>query len=227
VFQLFPGKYVHLGGDEVPKETWENSPACQALMKQKGLTNENQLQGWFMRRMEKFVSAHGRTMIGWSEIMQGGLASNAVVMDWIGGAKEAASAGHDVVMSPTAYCYLDFYQSSNRVAEPPAATWGGPLTLRKVYSFDPMPTNLPPQLQSHILGTQGNLWTEWVPNLKHAEYMIFPRECAIAEITWSPESSHDWDDFLRRLQIHAQRLDELGINYRHASIESPQPDPLQ
>ena len=124
-------------------------------------------------------------MIGWSEILQGGLASNAVVMDWIGGAKEAASAGHDVVMSPTAYCYLDFYQSSNRVAEPPAATWGGPLTLRKVYSFDPMPTNMPPQLQSHILGTQGNLWTEWVPNLKHAEYMIFPRECAIAEITWS------------------------------------------
>ncbi|MGA9779404.1 MAG: beta-N-acetylhexosaminidase [Limisphaerales bacterium] len=227
VFRLFPGKYVHLGGDEVPKETWENSPACQALMKQEGLTNENQLQGWFMRRMEKFVSAHGRTMIGWSEIMQGGLASNAVVMDWIGGAVEAASAGHDVVMSPTAYCYLDFYQSSNRVAEPPAATWGGPLTLRKVYSFDPMPTNLPPQLQSHILGTQGNLWTEWVPNLKHAEYMIFPRECAIAEITWSPESSHNWDDFLRRLQIHAQRLDELGINYRHASIESPEPDPLK
>ena len=227
VFQLFPGKYVHLGGDEVPKETWENSPACQALMKREGFTNEDQLQGWFMRRMEKFVSAHGRTMIGWSEIMQGGLASNAVVMDWIGGAKEAASAGHDVVMSPTAYCYLDFYQSANRATEPPAATWGGPLTLRKVYAFDPMPANLPPQLQSHILGTQGNLWTEWVPNLKHAEYMIFPRECAIAEITWSSPASHNWDDFLRRLQIHAQRLDELGINYRHASIETPEPDPLK
>lgn len=227
VFQLFPGKYVHLGGDEVPKETWENSPACQALMKQEGLTNEDQLQGWFMRRMEKLVSAHGRTMIGWSEILQGGLASNAVVMDWIGGAKEAASAGHDVVMSPTAYCYLDFYQSANRATEPPAATWGGPLTLRKVYAFDPMPANLPPQLQSHILGTQGNLWTEWVPNLKHAEYMIFPRECAIAEITWSSPASHNWDDFLRRLQIHAQRLDELGINYRHTSIETPEPDPLK
>ncbi len=227
VFRLFPGKYVHLGGDEVPKETWQNSPACQALMKREGFTNEDQLQGWFMRRMERFVSAHGRTMIGWSEILQGGLASNAVVMDWIGGAKEAASAGHDVVMSPTAYCYLDFYQSSNRATEPPAATWGGPLTLRKVYAFDPMPANLPPQLQSHILGTQGNLWTEWVPNLKHAEYMIFPRECAIAEITWSSPASHNWDDFLRRLQIHAQRLDELGINYRHASIETPEPDPLK
>ena len=227
VFRLFPGTYVHLGGDEVPKETWKNSPSCQALMKREGFTNEDQLQGWFMRRMEKFVTAHGRTMIGWSEILQGGLASNAVVMDWIGGAAEAAGAGHDVVMSPTAYCYLDFYQSSNHVAEPPAATWGGPLTLRKVYSFDPMPTNLPPQLQAHILGTQGNLWTEWIPNLKHAEYMIFPRECAIAEITWSPESSRNWDDFLRRLQVHAQRLDELGINYRHASIESPEPEPLK
>jgi len=224
VFQLFPDRYVHLGGDEVPKETWQNSPACQTLMKQEGLTNEDQLQGWFMRRMEKFVSAHGRTMIGWSEILQGGLASNAVVMDWIGGAKEAASAGHDVVMSPTAYCYLDFYQSTNRATEPRGATWGGNLTLRKVYSFDPMPMNLPSQLQSHILGTQGNLWTEWVPNLKHAEYMIFPRECAIAEITWSSESSHNWDDFMRRLQIHAQRLDELGINYRHASIQTMEPN---
>ena len=223
VFQLFPDQYVHLGGDEVPKETWKNSPTCQALMKREGLTNEDQLQGWFMRRMEKFVSAHGHTMIGWSEILQGGLASNAVVMDWIGGAKEAAGAGHDVVMSPTAYCYLDYYQSTNQTTEPRAATWGGPLTLRKVYSFDPMPPNMPPQLQSHILGTQGNLWTEWVPNLRQAEYMIFPRECAIAEITWSSESSREWDDFMHRLQIHAQRLDELGINYRHASLQTSEP----
>jgi hexosaminidase len=221
VFQLFPGQYVHIGGDEVPKETWKNSPDCQALMKREGLTNEDELQSWFTRRMEKFVSAHGRTMIGWSEILKGGLPPNAAVMDWIGGAKEAASAGHDVVMSPTSYCYFDFYQSSNHVTEPKAATWAPALTLRKVYSFDPMPTNLPPQLQSHILGTQGNLWTEWIPNLKHAEYMIFPRECAIAEISWSSESSHNWDDFMRRLQIHAQRLDELGINYRRASIEAP------
>jgi hexosaminidase len=220
VFQLFPGKYIHIGGDEVPKATWKNSPDCQALMKQEGMTNEDQLQSWFTRRMEKFISAHGRTMIGWSEILKGGLPPNAAVMDWIGGAKEAASQGHDVVMSPTGYCYLDFYQSSNHVTEPKAASWANPLTLQKVYSFDPMPANLPPQLQPHILGTQGNLWTEWVPNLKHAEYMIFPRECAIAEISWSSESSHNWDDFMRRLRIQAQRLDELGINYRHASIET-------
>jgi hexosaminidase len=129
----------------VPKETWKDSLACQALMKREGLTNEDELQGWFMRRMEEFISAHGRTMIGWSEIMQGGLANNAVVMDWIGGAKEAALVGHDVVMSPVAYCYLDFYQSTNYAAEPKAASWAKPLTLREVYSFDPMPADLPPQ----------------------------------------------------------------------------------
>ncbi|MGH7991041.1 MAG: beta-N-acetylhexosaminidase, partial [Limisphaerales bacterium] len=227
VAQLFPGKYIHIGGDEVPKDTWHNSADCQALMKREGLKNEQELQSWFIRRIEKIVNADGHSMIGWSEILQGGLPPNAAVMDWIGGATEAAKAGHDVVMSPTAYCYLDFYQSTNHATEPKAAAWAPALTLRKVYSFDPMPTNLPPQLQSHILGTQGNLWTEWVPNLKHAEYMIFPRECAIAEITWSSESSRNWDDFMRRLRIHAQRLDELGINYRHASIETPEPNPLK
>ncbi len=221
VFQLFPGKYVHVGGDEVPKDTWKNSPECQALIKREGLKNEEELQSWFIRRIEKFVSAHGRTMIGWSEILQGGLAQNAAVMDWIGGAKEAASAGHDVVMTPTAYCYFDFYQSSNHETEPKAAAWGGPLTLNKMYAFEPMPTNVPPPLQSHILGAQGNLWTEQVPNLKHAEYMIFPRACALAEVTWSAKDSRDWDDFTRRLQTHARRLAQLGINYRRASVENP------
>ena len=221
VFQLFPGKYVHIGGDEVPKDTWKNSPECQALMKREGLKNEEELQSWFTRRIEKFVSARGRTMIGWSEILQGGLAQNAAVMDWIGGAKEAASAGHDVVMTPTAYCYFDFYQSSNHTTEPKAAAWGGPLTLNKMYAFEPMPTNVPPPLQSHILGAQGNLWTEQVPNLKHAEYMTFPRASALAEVTWSAKDSRDWDDFTRRLQIHVQRLAQLGINYRRASVENP------
>jgi hexosaminidase len=215
VFQLFPGKYVHIGGDEVPKDAWKNNPACQTLMQREGLKNKEELQNWFTRRIEKFVSARGRAMIGWSEILRGGLPRNAAVMDWIGGATEAATAGHDVVMSPTAYCYLDFYQSTNYVAEPRAAIWSGPLTLRKVYAFDPMPTNLPPQLQSHILGAQGNLWTEQVPNLKHAEYMIFPRECALAEITWSDKNSRDWNDFQFRLKVDEQRLDEMGVNHRH------------
>lgn len=219
VFGLFPGKYIHIGGDEVPKETWKKSADCQALMKREGLKNEEELQSWFIRRMEKFVHAHGRTMIGWSEILEGGLAKNATVMDWIGGAKEAATAGHDVVMTPTAYCYFDFYQSENHASEPKAADWGEPLTLEKVYGFEVMPTNFPPQLESHILGAQGNLWTEQIPNLKHAEYMTFPRACALAEVTWSSKSSRDWEDFQRRMQIDAQRLTELGINYRHASVE--------
>jgi hexosaminidase len=222
VFQLFPGKYVHIGGDEVLMDTWKKSPECQALMKKEGLKDEKELQSWFIRRIEKHVSAHGRTMVGWSEILQGGIAQNATVMDWIGGATEAARAGHDVVMSPTAYCYFDFYQSTNFSTEPLATDYAGPLPLNRVYSFEPMPTNLPEQYQSHILGTQGNLWTELVPNLKHAEYMIFPRECAIAEISWSSKSSRNWDDFIRRLQIHAKRLDKLGINYRRASLMAPE-----
>ena len=221
VVGLFPGKYIHVGGDEVPKETWKKSVECQAFIKRQGLKNEEELQSWFVRRIEKTVNAHGRTLIGWSEILQGGLAKNATVMDWIGGAKEAAGAGHDVVMTPTSYCYFDFYQSTNHATEPKAASWGDPLTLDKMYSYEPMPTNVPPELQSHILGAQGNLWTEWIPNLNQVEFMAFPRACALAEVTWSAKASRDHDDFMRRLQIHARRLDQLGINYRHASVVNP------
>ena len=222
VIPLFPGKYIHIGGDEVPKETWKNSADCQALMRREGLKNEEELQSWFVRRIEKIVNARGRSMIGWSEILQGGLAKNAAVMDWIGGAKEAASQGHDVVMTPTAYCYFDFYQSSNHVAEPKAASWGGPLTLEKMYAFEPMPTNLPPELQSYILGAQGNLWTEQIPNMKQAEYMTFPRACALAEVTWSAKDARDWDDFTRRLQVHLRRLDVMNVKYRHIPSATPE-----
>ena len=226
VFQLFPGQYVHIGGDEVRKETWEKSPDCQQLMKREGLSNEKQLQGWFMQRMETFIAAHGRIPIGWSEILQGGIATNAAVMDWIGGSTEAARQGHDVVMAPTGYCYFDFYQSSNYLSEPPAASYAPPLLLNRVYSFEPMPTNLPEKYQSHVLGTEGALWTEHIPNLKQAEYMIFPRECAIAEISWSSQSSRDWDGFIRRLRVQARRFDEMGINCCHASITMPEPNPF-
>lgn len=226
VAPLFPGKYFHIGGDEVPPETWQHSPDCQALMKREGLKNEAELQSWFTRRIEKIVNANGHSMIGWSEILRGGIAQNAAVMDWIGGAQEAASAGHDVVMTPTAYCYFDFYQSSNHVNEPKAAAWGGPLTLSKMYSFEPIPANLTPALQPYILGAQGNLWTEQIPNFRHAEYMTFPRACALAEVTWSAKDARNWDDFMRRLQIQAQRFDELNINYRHAAVEHPEPNPF-
>lgn len=227
VFQLFPGKYVHIGGDEVPKDAWKNNADCQALMQREGLKDQAELQSWFTRRMEKFVSAHGKTLIGWSEIVKGGIAQNAVVMDWIGGATEAAKAGHDVVMSPAHYCYFDFYQTPDFSNEPPAQNWAGPLPLNKAFSFEPVPADLDPSLRAHILGAQGNLWSEKIPNLKHAEYMIFPRECAIAEITWSSKESRDWNDFLRRLKVQAQRFDELNINYRHAAIETPEPNLLK
>ena len=216
VFELFPCKYIHIGGDEVPKGPWKNDAACQALMKREGLKNEDELQSWFIRRMEKFINAHGKTLIGWSEILQGGLAQNAAVMDWIGGGREAASAGHDVVMSPTANCYFDYYQSRDHATEPRAI--GGFLPLQKVYALEPVPAGLAPEFQKHILGAQGNLWTEYIPNLMHAEYMIFPRLSALAEVAWSPKDARNFDDFKRRLKTDERRLDQLGVNYRISAL---------
>ncbi len=216
VIALFPGKCIHIGGDEVPKQNWKNCAKCQERMKQEGLKSERELQSYFVRRMEKFINSQGRTLIGWSEIAEGGLAQNAVVMDWIGGAVEAASAGHDVVMTPTGYCYLDYYQSTNSPGEPRAI--GGFLPLRQVYSFEPIPEGLDRMFQGHILGVQGNLWTEYIPSLRHAEYMAFPRLCALAEVGWSSPAGRDYSEFKRRLATHAQRLERMGVNYRKASV---------
>jgi hexosaminidase len=217
VLPLFPGKYIHIGGDEVPKDNWKKCPRCQARMKAEGLQTEHELQSYFIRRIEKYINAQGRNLIGWSEIREGGLAQNAAVMDWIGGAVEAAKAGHDVVMTPTKYCYLDYYQSTNHATEPKAI--GGYLPLSKVYAFEPIPAGLDPQYQAHILGGQGNLWTEYVPNFKRAEYMAFPRLCAIAEVTWSPQASRNWEDFTRRLRTQFQRFNQLGVDYRKGTAE--------
>ncbi len=215
VFKLFPGPYVHIGGDEVPKGAWNKYADCQELMKREGLTNEAELQSWFTKRMVTFISAHGKTPIGWSEVMRGGLATNVVVMDWIGGGKKAAEQGHDAVMTPADpvdYCYFDHYQSTNHITEPRAI--GGYLPLERVYSFEPIPTGLPPDLQDHILGPQGNLWTEYVASLPHAQYMFFPRACAMAEVGWSAKDARDWNSFAQRLAVDEKRLDELGVNYR-------------
>jgi hexosaminidase len=212
VIELFPGQYIHIGGDEVPKGNWRNCPKCQARKAAEGLKDEKELQSYFVRRIEKVINSKGRSLIGWSEILEGGLAQNAAVMDWIGGAVEAASAGHDVVMTPTTHCYFDYYQSTNRAAEPRAI--GGFLPLDKVYSLEPAPARLEPRYQSHILGAQGNLWTEYVPSFKHAQYMIFPRLCALAEAAWSPKAARQYADFARRLRVHLERLDQLGVNYR-------------
>ena len=213
VMALFPGKYIHVGGDEVTTDNWENAPNARPGCNSEGLKNGKELESYFIRRVEKIVNAHGHTLIGWSEIREGGLAQNAAVMDWIGGAVEAARAGHDVVMTPLKDCYLDHYQSQDQSNEPHAI--GGYLPLNEVYAFEPMPANLEPQYQSHILGAQGNCWTEYMPSLKHVEYMVFPRLCALSEVVWSPKDARNWDDFTQRLQVDLRRLDELGVNYRH------------
>jgi hexosaminidase len=213
---------VHIGGDEVPNSAFRKSPACMALMQQEGFTNEFQLQSYLNKRIEKYLNDHGKTLIGWSEIIKGGLSPNAVVMDWIGGGKKAANAGHDVVMSPADpidYCYFDHYQSTNYLTEPRGI--GGYLPLSRVYSFEPIPEGLPEDLQHHILGLQGNLWTEYVASLPHAQYMIFPRACATAEVGWSAKDARNWDDFQKRLAMDEKRMDELNVNYRPDSGVAP------
>jgi hexosaminidase len=221
VFKLFPAAYVHIGGDEVPKGAFLKSPGCVALMEKEGFTNEFQLQSYLNKRIEKYLNAHGKTLIGWSEILKGGLSPNAVVMDWIGGGKKAAEAGHDAVMSPadpTDYCYFDHYQSTNNYLTEPRGI-GGYLPLSRVYSFKPVPDDLSPELQSHILGPQGNLWTEYVASLAHVQYMIFPRAIAMAEVGWSAKDARNWDDFCQRLGVDEKRLNELDVNYRPGGNE--------
>jgi hexosaminidase len=225
VFALFPGKYIHVGGDEVTTKNWATCDKCQARKKAEHLQKDIQLESYFIQRMEKFINAHGRSLIGWSEIREGGLAKHAALMDWIGGATEGARGGHDVVMTPEGYCYLDHYQSFNRAKEPRAIGGilrGSVLPLRKIYAFDPIPEKLEPEFQQHILGAQGNLWSEYIPNLRHAEYMIFPRECALAEVTWSPKEARNLDDFLRRLETDERRLDQIGVNYRRNPLDDGQ-----
>jgi hexosaminidase len=221
VIELFPSKYIHIGGDEVLPDNWKNCPKCQARMRQEGLHEEKELEAYFIRRIEKYINSRGRNLIGWSEIREGGLAQNAAVMDWIGGAVEAASAGHDTVMSPLLDCYFDHYQSTNLAAEPHAI--GGYLPLSQVYAFEPMPAKLEARFQSHILGAQANVWTEYMPSIQHVQYMMFPRACALSEVVWSPRESHDWNDFTHRLETDCRRLDQMGINYRHEPASKREP----
>ena len=221
VIALFPGKYVHIGGDEVPKDNWKKCARCQARMQAEGLKNEHELQSYFVRRIEKFINAQGKNLVGWSEIREGGLAANAAVMDWIGGAVEAAGGGHDVIMSPTTHCYFDYYQGLDHTVEPRAI--GGYVPLRKVYGFEPIPAKLQPEQYKHILGAQGNLWTEYIPSLKQVEYMAFPRSAALAELTWSPAAAKDWTDFTRRLAMHERRLELAGVNFRKLDLAAENP----
>jgi len=214
VMALFPGRWIHIGGDEAPKTQWKASPLAQARIRELGLKDEDELQSWFTHRMDEFLTAHGRTLVGWDEILQGGLAPNAVVMSWRGvdGGIAAAQAGHDVVMAPGSHTYFDHYQSADTVAEPLAI--GGYLPLDTVYAFEPVPPALTASEARHVLGAQGQLWTEYVPDAKRAEYMVFPRVCALAEVLWTPPQERDYGDFAKRLVTHLERLAALDVNYR-------------
>ena len=183
-------------------------------MKELGLVNEEELQSYFIRRMDQFLTAHGRRLIGWDEILEGGLAPGATVMSWRGeaGGIAAAHARHDVVMAPNTWTYFDYYQSEDRDAEPLAI--GGYISLEKVYGYDPIPEALSPDEAKHVLGTQAQLWTEYMPNPKHVEYMAYPRACAHAEVAWTPPAVKDYADFQARLSAHLERLAILDVNYR-------------
>ena len=214
VAPLFPGAFFHVGGDECRKNRWKACPKCQARMRAEGLADENALQSWFVRRAERVLAARGKRLIGWDEILEGGLAPNATVMSWRGieGGIEAARQGHDVVMTPTTYCYLDYRQEPEPTSEPPG--FDALLTLEKAYSCEPVPAELTAAQAKHVLGVQGNLWTEYVPTPEHAEYMTWPRACALAEAGWSPAGTRSWEDFRARLKAHVARLDALGVRYR-------------
>ncbi len=211
VMVLFPSPYIHIGGDECPKDRWKTCPKCQARMKAEGLKDEHELQSYFIRRIEQFVNSKGRKIIGWDEILEGGLAPNATVMSWRGteGGIAAARSGHDAVMSPGSHCYFDHYQGDP--ANEPLSI-GGYTPLQKVYGYEPIPAELTADEAKHILGAQANLWTEYIATTDHVEYMMMPRMLALAEVLWSPKEQRNEADFIRRLEAEFPRLDALHAN---------------
>ncbi len=213
VMELFPGEYIHIGGDEAPKARWEASEVAQEVMRRERLADESELQSWFVRRIERFLDAHGRRLIGWDEILEGGLAPNATVMSWRGvqGGIEAARQGHDVIMTPTSHLYFDYLQGDT--AQEPLGI-GGFLPLERVYAFEPVPEELSATEARRVLGAQANLWTEYIPTEDHAEYMLNPRLLALSEVVWSPAGARDFRDFTQRLPWHLERMDGSGIRYR-------------
>lgn len=214
VMNLFPGKYIHIGGDEVHKSNWEKCPKCQKRMVAEGLNGEKELQSYFIKRIEKFILAKGKKLIGWDEILEGGLAPEATVMSWRGiqGGVEAAKQKHDVIMTPTDHCYFDYYQG--HLIEEPEAFSESYLPIEKVYDFDPTPTELSKEESKHILGGQGNVWTEYMPTSEQVEYMSLPRMSALAEAVWSSNDERNFSEFRKRMETHCLRLDEMNINYR-------------
>jgi hexosaminidase len=211
VLELFPGEFVHIGGDEAWKHQWTESREVQDRMRELGLTSEASLQSWFIGRMQTFLADHGRRLIGWDEILEGGLPCGAAVMSWRGteGGIAAAGAGHDVVMTPNTHTYFDYYQRGP-AGEPLAIR--GTCTTENVYSFDPVPGELPPELHKHILGGQGQLWAEYIGSMRHLEYMAYPRSCALAEVLWSDRDHRDFSAFSNRMRGHQTLLDRHQVN---------------
>lgn len=212
VIEIFPSKYIHIGGDEATKTNWEKCPNCQKRMQDNGLKDTHELQSYFVKRMEQYINSKGKKIIGWDEILEGGLAPEATVMSWRGtkGGTEAAKQGHDVIMSPESPCYFNFYQGPQN-EEPLAFDAFNP--LNKVYEFDPVVDTMTPQEAGHVLGGQANLWAEFITNPKASEYMIFPRLAALSEVLWSTKENRNWNNFTSRLPSLLKRYDYLGINY--------------
>lgn len=214
VAQLFPFEYIHMGGDEAAKNMWEKSDLVKALMQKEGLKDMHEVQSYFVKRVEKIIQSKGKRMIGWDEILEGGLAPNASVMSWRGvkGGIEAAKMNHQVVMSPTTFAYLDYAQGE-RLAEPPIYA---SLRLNQTYKFDPLPEEVDPK---YILGGQANLWTEQIPNYRTVQYMIWPRGLAIAESVWSPKEKKNWNNFVQRVEDHFSRMDAQQMKYSKAMYD--------
>ena len=211
VVDLFPGKYIHVGGDEAPKTRWEKCKNCQSVIKRENLKDEHELQNYFISRMEKYINSKGKKIIGWDEILEGGLAPNATVMSWRGtsGGIKAANMKHDVIMTPNATCYLDHYQSKDK-NEPLAI--GGYTPLEEIYNYEPIPEELDSESSKYIIGAQGNVWTEYMSTSEYVEYMVFPRIFALSEVVWSKNKSN-FKEFTSRVTSFFDRLDKLNINY--------------
>ena len=216
ICEIFPGEYIHIGGDEAPRDRWKECPDCQALMKAEGLTTEAGLQSWLVHKIEHHLAAKGRKIIGWDEILEGGVSRNATVMSWQGqaGGIKAAKLGNDVLMAPYTHCYLDYYQTENPAAlEPEGTPYPTCLTLRQCYALDPV-KGLNKEQATHVIGVQGNTWTEFIPEFSHLEHMVLPRLAAIAETAWNPDGRTSYEDFLQRLTDGLLPIyEEEGYNY--------------
>lgn len=216
VASVFPGSVIHIGGDECPKTRWKVCPQCQQRMKEEHLQNENELQSWFIRRIQQFLQKKGKNIIGWDEIMEGGAAPGSTLMywrTWLGDKHiaEAARSGFRIIMSPLNPLYFNLYEDEERVITPLA--YPGLIPLRKVYDYNPVPAALAGAEVKNILGVQANLWSEYVTDGSVAEYMTFPRACALAELAWTPNESKDYGDFIRRLTLNVRHLDFLHVRY--------------